>query len=124
MNSMIATLEIIRHASAIALCIALAALAIYGLYTAISKRQPKTQFVRSWSRRSRKLQSLWSRSRYRRKVSGKVSEGMFIACMIGAMFVIPTVFCAVILFIACIIDQHKWEHGRDDSRDENSDGRV
>ena len=58
-----------------------------------------------------------------------MSEGMFIACMIGAMIVIPTVFYAVILFIACIIDQHKWEHKRsscddDDSRDENSDGRV
>lgn len=57
-----------------------------------------------------------------------MSEGMFIACMIGAMFVIPTVFCAVILFIAYIIDQHKWENERscdeDDSRDENSDGRV
>ena len=56
-----------------------------------------------------------------------MSEGMFIACMIGAMFVIPTVFCAVILFIAYIIDQHKWEHERscdDDSDGENSDGRV
>lgn len=37
MNSMIATLEIIRHASAIALCIALAALAIYGLYRNIKE---------------------------------------------------------------------------------------
>lgn len=56
-----------------------------------------------------------------------MSEGMFIACMIGAMFVILTVFCAVILFIAYIIDQHKWEHESscdDDSHDENSDGRV
>lgn len=56
-----------------------------------------------------------------------MSEGMFIACMIGAMFVIPTVFCAVILFIAYIIDQHKWEHKcscDDDSHDEKSDGRV
>ncbi len=57
-----------------------------------------------------------------------MSEGMFIACMIGTMFVIPTVFCAVILFIAYIIDPHKWEHERsydkDDSRDENSDDRV
>lgn len=54
---------------------------------------------------------------------------MFIACIIGATIVILTVFYAVILFIACIIDQHKWEHERsscddDDSRDENSDGRV
>lgn len=53
---------------------------------------------------------------------------MFIACMIGAMFVVPTVFYAVILFIAVIIDQHKWEreHGcdEDDSRDENSDGEA
>lgn len=32
MNNMIATLEIIRYASAIALCVALVALAIYGLY--------------------------------------------------------------------------------------------
>ena len=32
MNNLIATLEIIRHASAIALWVALAALAIYGLY--------------------------------------------------------------------------------------------
>lgn len=56
-----------------------------------------------------------------------MSEGMFIACMIGATIVILTVFYAVILFIACIIDQHKWEHERscdDDSHDENSDGIV
>ena len=57
-----------------------------------------------------------------------MSEGMFIACIIGAAIVILTVFYAVILFIACIIDQHKWEQKRscddDDSRDENSDGRV
>lgn len=66
-----------------------------------------------------------SRSRYRRKESGKVSEGMFIACIIGATIVILTVFYALILFIACIIDQQKWEHGCDDDRhDENSDGRV
>lgn len=68
-----------------------------------------------------------SRSRYRRKESGKVSEGMFIAAIIGATIVILTVFYAVMLFIACIIDQHKWEHGHDcndDSDDENSDGRV
>ena len=37
-----------------------------------------------------------------------MSEGMFIACIIGATIVILTVFYAVILFIACIIDQHKW----------------
>ena len=53
---------------------------------------------------------------------------MFIACIIGAAIVILTVLYAVILFIACIIDQHKWEQKRicddDDSRDENSDGRV
>ena len=58
-----------------------------------------------------------------------MSEGMFIACIIGAAIVILTVLYAVILFIACIIDQHKWEQKRsscddDDSRDENSDGRV
>lgn len=56
-----------------------------------------------------------------------MSEGMFIAAIIGATIVILTVFYAVILFIACIIDQHKWEHGHDcndDSDDENSDGIV
>lgn len=57
-----------------------------------------------------------------------MSEGMFIAAIIGATIVILTAFYAVILFIACIIDQHKWEHERsydeDDSRDENSDDRV
>ena len=57
-----------------------------------------------------------------------MSEGMFIACIIGAAIVILTVFYAVILFIACIIDQHKWARKRsyneDDSNDENSDGRV
>lgn len=37
MNNLIATLEIIRHASAIALCMALAALAIYGLYRNIKE---------------------------------------------------------------------------------------
>ena len=42
MNSMIATLEIIRHASAIALCIALAALAIYGLYRNIKETAEDT----------------------------------------------------------------------------------
>lgn len=58
-----------------------------------------------------------------------MSEGMFIAAIIGATIVVLAVFYAAILFIACIIDQHKWEHERsscddDDSRDENSDGRV
>lgn len=57
-----------------------------------------------------------------------MSEGMFIAAIIGATIVVLAVFYAVILFIACIIDQHKWEHERsydeDDSRDENSDDRV
>lgn len=57
-----------------------------------------------------------------------MSEGMFIAAIIGATIVVLAVFYAVILFIACIIDQHKWEHERsydeDDSRDKNSDGRV
>ena len=48
---------------------------------------------------------------------------MFIAAIIGATIVILTVFYAVILFIACIIDQHKWEHDYDDdSDDENSNG--
>lgn len=56
-----------------------------------------------------------------------MSEGMFIAAIIGATIVILTVFYAVMLFIACIIDQHKWKHKRscdDDSHDEKSDGRV
>lgn len=37
MNNLIATLEIIRYASAIALCVALVALAIYGLYRNIKE---------------------------------------------------------------------------------------
>ena len=37
MNSMIATLETIRYASAIALCVALFALAVYGLYRNIKE---------------------------------------------------------------------------------------
>ena len=37
MNELIATLEIIRYASAIALCVALFALAIYGLYRNIKE---------------------------------------------------------------------------------------
>lgn len=57
-----------------------------------------------------------------------MADSTFIACIIGATIVILTVFYAVILFIACIIDQHKWEQKRsscdDDSHDENSDGRV
>ena len=117
MTSMIATLEIVRFVAAIALCVALFALAVYGLYRNI-KETAETA-----------LQNLWSRSRYRRKESGKVSEGMFIAAIIGATIVILTVFYAVMLFIACIIDQHKREQKRsscddDDSHDEKSDGRV
>ena len=56
-----------------------------------------------------------------------MSEGMFIACIIGAAIVILTVLYAVILFIACIIDQHKWERKRsydDENHHENSDGKV
>ena len=57
-----------------------------------------------------------------------MADSTFIACIIGATIVILAVFYAVILFIACIIDQHKWEQKRsscdDDSDDENSDGRV
>ncbi|WP_417717152.1 hypothetical protein [Ruminococcus sp.] len=57
-----------------------------------------------------------------------MADSTFIACIIGATIVILTVFYAVILFIACIIDQHKWEQKRsscdDDSHDEKSDGRV
>ena len=37
MNSMIATLEVIRFVAAIALCVALFALAIYGLYRNIKE---------------------------------------------------------------------------------------
>lgn len=42
MNNLIATLEIIRHASAIALCMALAALAICGLYRNIKETAEDT----------------------------------------------------------------------------------
>ena len=42
MNSMIATLEIIRYASAIALCVALFALAIYGLYRNVKETAEAT----------------------------------------------------------------------------------
>ena len=42
MNSMIATLEIIRYASAIALCVSLVALAIYGLYRNIKETAEDT----------------------------------------------------------------------------------
>ena len=57
-----------------------------------------------------------------------MSETMFIACIIGASIMVLALFYAVILFIAVLIDQHKWEreHGcdEDDSRDENSDGEA
>ena len=42
MNSMIATLEIIRYVSAIALCVALFALAVYGLYRNIKETAEDT----------------------------------------------------------------------------------
>lgn len=42
MNNMIATLETIRYASAIALCVALAALVIYGLYRNIKETAEDT----------------------------------------------------------------------------------
>ena len=42
MNSMIATLETIRYASAIALCVALFALAVYGLYRNIKETAEDT----------------------------------------------------------------------------------
>ena len=42
MNEMITTLEIIRYASAIALCVALVALAIYGLYRNIKETAEDT----------------------------------------------------------------------------------
>lgn len=50
-----------------------------------------------------------------------MSETMFIACIIGASIMVLALFYAVILFIAVIIDQHKWEneHGCDD---DDSDG--
>lgn len=37
MNNLIATLEIVRYVSAIALCVALVALAVYGLYRNIKE---------------------------------------------------------------------------------------
>lgn len=42
MNELIATLEIIRYASAIALCVALFALAIYGLYRNVKETAEAT----------------------------------------------------------------------------------
>lgn len=42
MNDLIAVLEIIKHASAIALCVALVALAIYGLYRNIKETAEDT----------------------------------------------------------------------------------
>ena len=42
MNDLIAALEIIRYASAIALCVALVALAIYGLYRNIKETAEDT----------------------------------------------------------------------------------
>lgn len=42
MNELIATLEIIRYVSAIALCVALIALAIYGLYRNIKETAEDT----------------------------------------------------------------------------------
>lgn len=42
MNELIATLEIIRYVSAIALCVALVALAIYGLYRNIKETAEDT----------------------------------------------------------------------------------
>ena len=42
MNSMIAVLEIIRYASAIALCVALFALVIYGLYRNVKETAEDT----------------------------------------------------------------------------------
>lgn len=56
-----------------------------------------------------------------------MADSTFIACIIGATIVVLAVFYAVILFIACIIDQHKWEHERsydDDNHNENSDGEA
>lgn len=42
MNNLITTLEIIRYASAIALCVALFALAVYGLYRNIKETAEDT----------------------------------------------------------------------------------
>lgn len=53
-----------------------------------------------------------------------MSDSMFIACMIGATIMILAVFYAVILFIAVIIDQHKWEREHGCDEDENSDGEA
>lgn len=65
-----------------------------------------------------------SRLKYPQRVGGKVSDSMFIACMIGATIIILAVFYAVILFIAVLIDQHKWEHEHGCDEDENSDGEA
>ena len=42
MNNLITTLEIIRYASAIALCVALFALAVYGLYRNVKETAEDT----------------------------------------------------------------------------------
>lgn len=42
MNNLIATLEIIRYVSAVALCVSLVALVIYGLYRNIKKTAEDT----------------------------------------------------------------------------------
>lgn len=42
MNNLIATLEIIRYASAIALCVVLFALAVYGLYRNVKETAEDT----------------------------------------------------------------------------------
>lgn len=42
MNNLIATLEVIKYASAIALCVALVALAIYGLYRNVKETAEDT----------------------------------------------------------------------------------
>lgn len=51
-----------------------------------------------------------------------MADSTFIACIIGATIVVLAVFYAVILFIACIIDQHKWEHESSYDDDTDSDG--
>lgn len=53
-----------------------------------------------------------------------MSETMFIACIIGASIMVLAMVYAVILFIAVLIDQHKWEHEHGCDEDENSDGEA
>ena len=65
-----------------------------------------------------------SRWRFPQRVGGKMSDSMFIACIIGASIMVLAMVYAVILFIAVIIDQHKWEREHGCDEDESSDGEA